>query len=50
MTPSLLPSGPNAQHMLNPSSMSVVIVMVQRKDVLQDDPRTTARTVLFDEM
>ena len=28
MTPSLMPAGPDAQHMLDPSSMSVVIVIV----------------------
>ena len=28
MTPSLMPAGPDAQHMLDPSSISVVIVIV----------------------
>ena len=28
MTPSLMPAGPDAQHMLAQSSMSVVIVLV----------------------
>ena len=28
MTPSLMPAGPDAQHMLDPYSMSVVIVIV----------------------
>ena len=28
MTPSLMPTGPDAQHMLDPSSTSVVIVIV----------------------
>ena len=32
MTPSLMPGGPDAQHMLDPSSKSVVSVIVMRQD------------------
>ena len=37
MTPSLMPTGLDAQHLLDPSSMSVVIVIVQSSNLPEHD-------------
>ena len=47
MTSSLMPAGPDAQHMMGPSSMSVVIVTVQRcRRCVQRDVTTNRFEVL----
>ena len=42
MTPSLMPAGPDAQHMLDPSSMSVVIVIVRMTCAHEGQPTLMA--------